>query len=363
MRRRRVEVFSLSFLDVICCGFGAVVLFYTIVAGQAGSERLRRSDELAAEVNRIEEQVLEGARNLVVLRNTLEKTESDTASAAARTASLLSEIASTRAEAIRVGATSMAQRAHIDQLKADVKALEEGTLRLAAGAREVASGGDRVRAFRGSGNRQYLTGVQLHGKRILVLVDRSASMMDEDLVRILTLRNQPEAVRRAAPKWRHAVDIADWLATQMPAGSRFQMLAFNTGVQALVQGQERQWLDPADPRLLDQAIDTLRGLVPEGGTSLINAFAAIRSLSPRPDQVVLITDGLPTQGSERGLRRVVSVSQRSRLFDEAQRSLPAGIPVDVILLPMLGEPPAPHKFWTLARATGGQFLMPARDWP
>jgi hypothetical protein len=57
------------------------------------------------------------------------------------------------------------------------------------------------------------------------------------------------------------------------------------------------------------------------------------------------------------------VGQRSRLFDEAERSLPQGVPVSVILLPMQGDLPAPHMFWTLARATGGNFFMPARDWP
>ena len=40
MRRRKFEVFSLSFLDVICCGFGAVVLFYTIIVSQSGLERI-----------------------------------------------------------------------------------------------------------------------------------------------------------------------------------------------------------------------------------------------------------------------------------------------------------------------------------
>ena len=68
MRRRKVEVFSLSFLDCICCGFGAVVLFYTIVAGQAGVKRVDRTNVLQAEVNRLEEEVLVGSRNLVVMR-------------------------------------------------------------------------------------------------------------------------------------------------------------------------------------------------------------------------------------------------------------------------------------------------------
>jgi hypothetical protein len=37
--------------------------------------------------------------------------------------------------------------------------------------------------------------------------------------------------------------------------------------------------------------------------------------------------------------------------------------VNVILLPMEGDPLAPGAFWTLARRTNGAFLSPARDWP
>jgi hypothetical protein len=363
MRRRRIEVFSLSFLDCICCGFGAVVLFYTIVAGQAGINRIRNNDALQAEVNKLEEEVLVGSRNLVVLRNTLEKTRIDTTRAAARTSELLDEVGSARQEAIRVGATSMAQREHINRLKADLRQLEEGTKRLAAGAIQQAPAGERVRSFRGTGNRQYITGIGLKGKHILVLVDRSASMMDAELDRILKLRNQSAAIRRASGKWRQALDIADWLSTQFPAGSRFQMYGFNTAARSLVADTDGRWLDPADPKLLQQGVEALRMLVPEGGTSLLNAYAVIRSLSPRPDQVVLVTDGLPTQGKDRGLRNYVNVGQRTRLFDEARRSLPEGVPVDVILLPMQGDLPAPHMFWTMARETGGNFLMPAADWP
>jgi len=362
--RRKVEVFSLSFLDCICCGFGAVVLFYMVAAGQSGIKRIQHNDTVTAEVNRLEEEVLEGTRHLTVLRNTLQKTTVDTSKAAARTTTLLQEINSTREEALRLGTTSMAQRESIAKLRADVQSLEAGTRRLEGGSTAKAEAGEKVRAFRGTGNRKYLTGIRLKGRRILVLVDRSASMMDADLVNIIRLRNQPDAVKRAAPKWRHALDVADWLATQFPAGSSFQMYGFNTQVTPLIAESQNEWLDSGNPKLLDKAIQTLRGMTPEGGTSLWNAFAQISRLQPLPDQVVLVTDGLPTQGAAPPVaRRYVNAGARSRLFDDAMRSLPGKVPVDVILLPMQGDLPAPHRFWALARASGGSFLMPARDWP
>ncbi len=160
-----------------------------------------------------------------------------------------------------------------------------------------------------------------------------------------------------------ALDIADWLSTQFPSGSHFQMVGFNTSASALVAGTDKQWLDAADPKMLAQAIETLRGLTPEGGTSLINAWEAVRRLSPRPDRIVLVTDGLPTQGKDKPLRKYVDVEARARLFDEASRVRPDGVPIDVILLPMQGDLPAPHRFWMLARDSGGSFMMPSSDWP
>lgn len=363
-RRRQTEVFSLSFLDVICCGFGAVVLFYTVISAQSGVERMRRTDDLTAQVNRLEEQMLEGTRNLVVLRNTLEKTESDTTRSAARATRIVEELARTREQSSVYDQTSLARREHIEKLKADLRALEQSTRRLEAGAKERAPPGERVRAFRGTGDRRYITGLKMQGRRILILLDRSASMLDEDIVNVIVMRNRSEEQRRAAPKWRRAIDTADWLLTQLPGGSQFQVYGFNTSAQSLVASSGGQWLQAGDARSMSIAIESLRRAYPEGGTSLLNAFAAIRALSPAPDQVVLITDHLPTQGaSAPAVRRYIDARGRERLFDEAIRTVSRDLRLDVVLLPMKGDYPAAYLFWQLALEHGGTYLMPSRDWP
>ena len=91
----------------------------------------------------------------------------------------------------------------------------------------------------------------------------------------------------------------------------------------------------------------------------------IGKLSPAPDNVILITDGLPTQGDKPPLiRRLVSAEQREDLMKAAVRSLPPSPPpISIVLLPMEGDPSAPIYFWRLARMTGGGFLSPAKDWP
>ena len=359
-KRRSFEVFTLSFLDTICCGFGAVILFYTILSAQAGAVRLKEHDDLSAEVNQLREEVQTGERNLAVLRDTLTRTRNEIASATRETNRIVTDLASRREQLSSYDAQTVARREHIEKLKADIRSLEEGTRRLEAGSLERAPLGQQV-SGRSAVERRYINGLILRGKHILILLDVSASMLHEDLVAILRLRNQDDAHKRAAAKWRRAVAIVDWLMTQVPAASSYQVLTFNTQGRPLVPGSG--WVAGSDAPARARGMQALETLVPASGTSLYNAFAAARALSPQPDQIVLITDGLPTQGKTQGLRRYVNSTERMRLFDEALSQLPEHVPIDCVLLPMQGDLQAAHRFWHLARVTDGTLLMPSKDWP
>jgi hypothetical protein len=362
-RRRNAELFSMSFLDVICCGFGAVILLYTIISAQSGLERIRLTEDLTAEANRLQEEVEQGTRDLVVLRNTLEQTESETASARSRAKQLIEELQRER-EGARDEAETLARRERIEKLKADVKALEESTRRLEASAQQPMPRGEFTGTARTRADRRYVTGLVIKGRRVLVLVDRSASMVSDDLVEIIRLRNTPEARRREAQKWRRATDIVNWLLGQIPKTTLFQVFVYNTTAVPLIPETGGQWLDAGDAAQFDRMVRALDQLTPADGTSLINALRAARQMSPRPDQIVLVTDGMPTQGATPpALRRFVDVDGRARLFDEAVRTMGRDIPVDVILLPLRGDLPASHRYWMFARDTGGAFLMPSKDWP
>ena len=48
-RRRQTNIFSLSLLDCITCGFGALILFHMIVAARAGETFTDITDALQAE--------------------------------------------------------------------------------------------------------------------------------------------------------------------------------------------------------------------------------------------------------------------------------------------------------------------------
>jgi len=159
------------------------------------------------------------------------------------------------------------------------------------------------------------------------------------------------------------VRTVDWLSTQLPNGSGFQIFGFNETAFAMVPGTEGRWLDASNPDDLASAVNALKERAPEKGTSLFNAFTAIDRLPTRPDNIILLTDGLPTMQTSRPLGYKVSAKKRLSLFYAAVRELPGGVPVNIILYPMEGDPRAASAFWRLAISTRGSYFCPAGDWP
>ena len=98
---------------------------------------------------------------------------------------------------------TLARRASLERLKADLQQLEEGTRRLKERAPPTA--GVPVKIV---DDKQQLVTLKVSGKHVLMLVDASASMLDETLVNIIRLRNMPPERRIQSEKWQQAVNIA-----------------------------------------------------------------------------------------------------------------------------------------------------------
>jgi hypothetical protein len=248
-------------------------------------------------------------------------------------------------------------------LRADLAALQSQTELLSAESEEIEEPGNFLREIRGEGYRQYLTGLRMGGQRILILVDTSASMLDSSLANVLLRRNMSDAAKRRAPKWRQVVDTVDWLTAQIPPGANFQVIAFNTEAHSVIPGTDGQWLTATDGSKLDEAVENLRNIVPAEGTSLHAAIEAASSLSPRPDNVYLLIDGLPTIGEVYPTRPGVTGRDRLRIFERAEREVPNGMPINVLLYPLEGDPYAAPAYWRLALRTGGSMMAPSEDWP
>jgi hypothetical protein len=343
------------------CGFGVMVLLFLIIKHNTVPATLPTlgPPDLSAEVKLLEEEVLEGREGLAVLRNTIAQVDEQNVIAEGLARRIMDQI-----RAKEGGDEVLAVRAadeEIEALQTRIQQLEDQKQGL---KEEAEKAGDATRTFEGEGTRQYLTGISVGGQRIALLVDASASMLDETVVNVIRRRNMDDKRKLDAPKWKQAAATVDWLTTRFPPSSSYQIYLFNTEVKSAVPGTEGGWLKVSDLVQLNGAVDAVRKTVPGGGTSLHQAFAAVRALSPRPDNIYIVTDGLPTQGL-RPPRFGNKVSGRDRLalFHEAIDGLPPDVPVHTILLPMEGDPAAAHSFWGLAVATAGSFMAPARDWP
>jgi len=363
MKRRPVSAFSLSFLDIMFCGFGAVVLLVLILNHDTVRARTEMFSDLRSEVVRLEQEVLVGEEKRVTARNSLDATDSELALTQGETERLIQDIRELEIEIARMENETLANKAHVNKLTTDLKSLDKDKQRLGSQGPEGKDQGDKVRQTLGDGDRQYLTGLKVGGKRILILVDASASMLDETIINVIRRRNMGDAQKSSAPKWRRTLATAEWLVSNLPPSASFQLYAFNTKARAALSDSNGKWLSAASTRDVEGSLNALRKQVPEDGTSLHKAFAVAKQLSPKPDNILLITDGLPTQGSGKPKRTTVSPDERLEYFEKASSSLPSGIPVNTILMPMEGDAWAAAAYWKLAIDTRGSFMTPARDWP
>lgn len=351
IRSRRINAFSLSFLDIMACGFGAVTLLFLILRHNVVAEVIP-DPRLEQEVRMLKEDVQSAEEKRTELLNSIEELELKVV-----TAQGLSERFVTDLREVEESIQSDPEE-RIAMLRKTVEELERQTAEM-----EEVDFGDRVRQFVGEGNRQYLTGLVLGGERVMILVDGSASMLADTVVNAVRIRNMPEERRVKAPKWQWTLRTVEWLVAQLPASSRYQVYLFNTEGFPATPGTEGEWLDAADSLQLDETIEGIQAYAPEGGTSLAKAIMALKDFDEKPDNLFLLTDGLPTQGKTPPGSAMVSGLERRKNFLAAVTELPLGVPVNVILFPMEGDPEAAAMFWQFAMATRGSFITPSRDWP
>lgn len=349
-KKRRNIAFSLSFLDIMACGFGAVTLLFLILRHNANEIPIP-DERLSSEISLLQQDIQQAEQDQVKALNSLEDIELRLVKTQGLSKRVITEIAE-KEKSIQEDPNN------IDILRRQVKQLEEETAQI-----EDIEFGDKVREFVGDGNRQYLTGLTLGGERVLILIDGSASMLADTVVNALRRRNMDDVQKQKSAKWQWSLRTLEWLLAQLPPSSRFQVYVFNNQAQAILAGTEGEWLDASDSLALERVMESTDAFVPSEGTSLSKAIDVIAEFDSKPDNLFILTDGLPTLGNTPPKKYMVTGSQRRQHFETAIAKLPRGIPVNTILFPMEGDPEAAALFWQLALDTKGAFIAPSRDWP
>ncbi len=353
---RQTSTFSLSFLDIMSCGLGAAVLIFLLLKYVVDSPIPNQDPQVLAEISLLEEEILEGEKSLVRIRNTISDVSDESVTAQGLARRISEEIKELKSELDEITPDSIADipglKAKIARLESQKKALEE-----------TVPSGNKAFEFTGDGDRQYLTGLKLGGRNVLILIDSSASMLDETIVNILRRRNMSDDLKRQSQKWSRVLDITQWVVANLPLSSDFQMLTFNNEVKPVFGDKVDAWYEVADRISVASAVQGVNKVVPNNGTNMEKMFEVAMSMNPRPDNIFILTDGLPTQGDGAPSTGSITGADRYRVFRNAVQKLEPGIPVNIMLLPLEGDPYAAGAFWGLAIRSQGSFITPARDWP
>ncbi len=356
------EIFGLSFMDCICCGFGAVILLFIMTTREDGKIVAQTTGVFEAEVEKAEEQLEEGKLNLSKLVNTIEKTVMEIVEVAGLGEKIIENVKEAEREISKKNKVAAAQVKVIGKLDSELKNVKEEIAKLQPG--QTKDTGKSVRPSIGSERRHYLTGLKVDGDRSLILVDASLSMLDTSVLDVAQYyRNATPAQKLQSAKWIRVLDSLDWLLATMES-EEYQIYLYNENVRSVLQGSEGTWLKKKDWEEVQEVANCFWNYPPEGGSNLEKALKLAMQLNPKPDNIYILTDGLPNHSDSFSSGAKVNTSARLSHFTSAMKQIPArSMPINTIMFPFQGEPEAPFAYWRLAHGTNGSFFVPAEDWP
>ena len=359
-KQRESNLFTLSFLDVMSCGFGAVILLYVIILQYnqdfEPSEAVPSLPINDEKISSLEQKI----KTLLALEKSEEERFKKTA-------------VDNQKKITSIKLTETRVKNLIDENKEKKQKLQEIQRRVSTGASKKDFLEDqeleqvtmlRATMNQAGGFKEVLTGMRLGGSHILIFLDSSSSMLAEDLVNIIRRRNMEPQEKILSPKWQRGISFVEWIMEKIPEEAKYQVVHFNEKANYVLPNTAEIWLDGSNDQERERIQATLKKVAPSGGTSLYHAFSVITSLSPMPDNVYLVVDSLPTMNRKVPKKYTISSQDRRDYFRKSVSSLPENVPpINVILFPMEADPYAPIEYWELADKTGGSFIQPQKDWP
>ena len=333
-KRREAQSSALSFMDCICCGFGAVLLLFILTAKKQitqGDENASQAQAAGAALTAAISQAQ--AQQLALepaLAQTAPNSESSLQQLQTQQAELAKQIAAAREALDALQSTeSTQQAAPIDRPSAD---------------------------------QSYLSGLRLRGPRAVILLESSGSMLAENANTALDLIQSK--AQSSSEKWARAKAAVRAVIAAIPKETQVAVFQMGEQTTPLSGTASAPYIDPYDNRALLQLLERLDQAQASGGANLAEALRTLQKLQTRPSSVLLIGDGLPTAPAPAPAapRSRLTEIDRVQLFQRAMPLRP-NAPFNTILLPFEGDPSAAGLFWQLSAQTAGVTLIPDNDWP
>ncbi len=348
-KRRETEVFSLAFLDCICCGFGAVILVFILTISQKQKIDQTDIDELRDRVHQMAARITTSEQDLDRLARVL----------AAAQLELQDVNAKNNQDELKLSE----RRRELLLMLQQTGAMKDALHTLLGEKKNLPTEDHAPIPIPNVDRRQYLTGVRLNGNFVVFVVRMSGSMLGETIDDAASRLGETDEKKRESPKWQRAIHSLEWMIASLGPETHFQILFFNEDVVPVLPDRADEWFSTTDKKTVAEIVKRLHQVVPSGGANLERAFASVRYLPRLPDSIVLFTDGLPTKSETLPYDGEVGEEQRIRFFELAVKQLPPRIPVSTIMFPMNGDPAGPAEYWMLANASRGAFVSPSKSWP
>ena len=331
-KRREAQSSALSFMDCICCGFGAVLLLFILTA----KRQMILSEEDASQSLKAAETLQAAIEDAKAQQKSLDKD-----------ISALAPQPDTNATSIAALAADQ------ERLAKEVEAAKQKLASLESPEPEA----DPASLDRPSADRSYLSGLKLRGPRTVILLENSGSMLASSAAEAVNIRQQ--GTGKQSEKWLRAKAAVRAVLAAIPKGTRVALFQMNTTTNPISGNQQNPYIDPYDNAALIATLEQLEKLEAGGGANLQKAINTILAQKERPNSMLLMSDGLPTQPTS---RNSLSETDRVVLFKAAVNKR-FTYPVNVILFPFEGDPSAAGLYWQLSTRTNGVTLIPDKDWP
>jgi len=131
-KRRPFNVFSMSFLDVMSCGFGAVILIFLIINHESQEDADVINKDLLSEVRLLDYQVAQGEEDLFELKEALDATLRGLDESEKKLEATEVDVAQKRKDFGELSETSLAEQQSINALESDVEERTEELKKLLA---------------------------------------------------------------------------------------------------------------------------------------------------------------------------------------------------------------------------------------
>lgn len=160
-RRRNIEAFSLSFLDCICCGFGAIILLLVLSKIYEPVIIEKTQEDLESLIALLEQQLFEIRGETTVINRDLVSVREQTSTAKLRLANLTGELETVQGQY------------RLSQMEADNLA-DEGDLRVAK--QRLTEEMIRLQPYYRAADEDAVAGIPVDSEYVIFIVDTSGSM-------------------------------------------------------------------------------------------------------------------------------------------------------------------------------------------